>query len=59
MIDILTNIGRFILALLLCTLFFIPLIPCINASSTPRVNYRYKPKCQPNKLPNEVKIKIK
>ena len=56
MISVLIFIGKFILATVLCTLFFIPITIAIEASSG---HYCYKPKSHPAKSPNEVRNKIK
>lgn len=56
MLNILIFIGRFILVLVLCTLFFIPITIAMEASSG---RYCYKPKLHPTKYPNEVKNKFK
>lgn len=56
MISVLIFIGKFILTIVLCTLFFIPITIAMETSSC---HYCYKPKSHPAKSPNEVKIKIK
>lgn len=56
MISVLIFIGKLILAIVLCTLFLIPITIAIEASSG---HYCYKPKSHPAKSPNEVKNKIK
>lgn len=56
MINILIFIGKFILVLVLCTLFPIPITIAMEASSG---HYCYKPKSHPAKSTNEVKNKIK
>ena len=56
MINILIFIGKFILVLVLCTLFLTPITIAMEASSG---HYCYKPKSHPTKSPNEVKNKIK
>lgn len=56
MISVLIFIGKFILTIVLCTLFFIPITIAMETSSG---HYCYKPKSHPAKSPNEVKNKIK
>lgn len=56
MISVLIFIGKLILTIVFCTLFFIPIIIAMGASSG---RYCYKPKSHPAKSPNEVKNKIK
>lgn len=56
MINILIFIGKFILVLVLCTLFFIPITIVMEISSG---HYCYKPKSHPANSPNEVKNKFK
>ena len=56
MISVLIFIGKLILAIVLCTLFLIPITIAMEASSS---HYCYKPKSHPAKSPNEVKNKIK
>lgn len=56
MISVLILIGKLILTIVLCTLFFIPITIAMDTSSG---HYCYKPKSHPAKSPNEVKIKIK
>lgn len=56
MISVLIFIGKLILTIVLCTLFFIPIT---IAMETGRGYYCYKPKSHPAKSPNEVKNKIK
>lgn len=56
MISVLILIGKLILTIVLCTLFFIPITIAMGIRSG---HYCYKPKSHPAKSPNEVKIKIK
>lgn len=56
MISVLIFIGKLILAIVLCTLFLIPITIAMETSSG---HYCYKPKSHPSKSPNEVKNKIK
>lgn len=56
MISVLIFIGKFILTIVLYTLFFIPITIAMGISSG---YYCYKPKSHSAKSPNEVKIKIK
>lgn len=56
MISVLIFIGKLILALVLCTLFLIPIIIVMETSSG---HYCYKPKSHPAKSPNEVRNKIR
>lgn len=56
MISVLIFIGKLILVIVLCTLFFIPITIVMEISSG---HYCYKPKSHPAKSSNEVKNKIK
>lgn len=56
MISVLIFIGKLILAIVLCTLFLIPITIAMEASSG---YYCYKPKSHPAKSPNEVENKVK
>lgn len=56
MISVLIFIGKLILTIVLCTLFFIPITIAMDASSG---HYCYKPESHPAKSTNEVKNKIK
>lgn len=56
MLNILIFIGKFILTIVLCTLFLIPITIVMEASSG---HYCYKPKSYPAKSPNEVRNKIR
>lgn len=56
MISVLIFIGKLILAIVLCTLFLIPITIAMETSGG---HYCYKPKSHPAKSTNEIKNKIK